>query len=93
MNERKYKYLTQGISEMPKCDRHNGYYVEVFYDTEKDEVYNHVHVSLGHNSWTEYHDDNVIRIGCFDKKVTKARLKELIEEKIAWNNMVNKKEQ
>lgn len=92
MEKRKYKYLVQAISEMPKYDNHNGYYVEVLYDMEKDEVYNHVHISLGHNSWTAYHDDNVIRIGCFGKKVTKARLKELIEEKIAWSKMVDKKE-
>lgn len=90
MKERKYKYLVQAISEMPKCDSHNGYYVEVLYDMEKDEVYCHTHVSLGDNSWTEYHDDNVIRIGNFRKKVTKARLKELIEEKIAWKKMVDK---
>lgn len=29
MKERKYKYLVQAIAEMPKRDRHNGYYVEV----------------------------------------------------------------
>lgn len=89
MKERKYKYLVQAIAEMPKYDRRNGYYVEVLYDMEKDEVYNHVHVSLGHNNWTEYHDDNVIRIGNFAQKVTKAQLKELIEEKIAWDERVN----
>ncbi len=83
MENRKYKYLVRAIAEMPKHDRHNGYYVEVFYNLETDEVYNHVHVSLGHNSWTQYHDENVIRIGNFDQKVTKAHLKELIKERIA----------
>lgn len=40
----------------------SGLYDEVFYDKATGEIWTVTQVSLGHNSWTEYHDPNVIKI-------------------------------
>lgn len=81
--ERKYKGLVKTISKIPKYDHYNGYYVEVFYDTETDEVWGITQVSLGFNSWTECRrNPEIIKIGDFTEKPTKKYLIELIEERM-----------
>lgn len=37
-------------------------YQEIFYDRSTGEVWAVYQYSLGHNSWTEYHDPDVIKI-------------------------------
>ena len=41
---------------------YSGRYVEIFYDRSTGEVWGNFHCSLGHNSWTEYHDPDVVKI-------------------------------
>lgn len=79
---KQYKNIQDAIDKMSPYDRRNGYYVEVFYDMSEDAVYSHAQCSLGFNSWTEYYDSDVIKIGNFVKKVSKKRLIEIIEERI-----------
>lgn len=37
-------------------------YTEIFYDTKTGEVWSIFQCSLGHNSWTEYHEKTIIKI-------------------------------
>lgn len=73
-DNKKYKGLVSAIAAMPKHDMHNGYYVEVFYDTELDKVYHRTQISLGFNSWTVFDDKAVIKIGNYTAKTTKKAL-------------------
>lgn len=85
---KQYKNIQNAIDKMSPYDRRNGYYVEVFYDIAEDEVYSHAQCSLDFNTWTEYHDPDVIKIGNFVKRVSKKRLIEAIEETVAFEMKV-----
>jgi hypothetical protein len=52
-------------------------YVQVNFDRETKEVWGDYHYSLGCNSWTEYHDLDIINIGNFSGKWT---LREIFDE-------------
>lgn len=41
---------------------YNGEYCEIFYDTKTGEVWAVWQVSLGQNTWTVYHDKNVVKV-------------------------------
>lgn len=41
---------------------YSGRYVEIFYDRSTGEVWGNFQYSLGQNSWTEYHDPDVVKI-------------------------------
>lgn len=79
--ERKYKNIQTALDKLPRYDRKNGYYVEIFYDTEEDEVWGIAQYSLGFNSWTEYRrNPEIVKIGNFTRKVSKNELIKYIEE-------------
>lgn len=81
--ERKYKGIEMALDKLPRYDRKNGYYVEIFYDTEEDEVWGITQYSLGFNSWTEYRrNPEIVKIGNFTYKVSKNKLIQYIEEAI-----------
>ena len=81
--ERKFHGIKTAVGEMPKYDRHDGLYLEVHYDLEEDRVYTDLHCSFGYNSWTVYHDPDVIPVGMCSERVTMAELKEDIRRAIA----------
>ena len=54
MENRKYIGLEDARAEMPVYDRHNGFYVEIHYDLDTDEVYATPHVDFGMWSHTRY---------------------------------------
>lgn len=79
--ERKYKNIQAALDKLPRYDRKNGYYVEIFYDTEEDEVRGIAQYSLGFNSWTEYRrNPEIVKIGNFTHKVSQNELIKYIEE-------------
>lgn len=79
--ERKYQNIQTVLDKLPRYDHKNGYYVEIFYDTEEDEVWGIAQYSLGFNSWTEYRrNPEIVKIGNFTHKVSKNELIEYIEE-------------
>ena len=80
---RKYHGIKKAVGEMPRYNRHDWTYLEVHYDLDEDEAYTHFHCSLGFNSWTEYHDPAVIRVGNYASCVTMAQLKADIKRAIA----------
>ena len=82
MENRKYTGLQEVIAEMPERDRHNGFYVEIHYDLDTDEVYATPHVDFGMWSRTVYDDPRIVRIGNFVRRVSAAKLKARIDEAV-----------
>ena len=41
---------------------YSGKYDEIFYDRKTGEIWTKFQYSLGQNSWTQYHDENIIKI-------------------------------
>ena len=80
---RKFHGIKAAVGEMPRRNNYDGTYLEVHYDMDEDEVYTHYHCCFGHNSWTEYHDPDVVFVGNYDERVTMAELKEDIWAAIA----------
>ena len=81
---RQYHGLEEARAEMPVYDRHNGFYVEIHYDLDTDEVYADAHVDFGMWSRTMYDDPRVIRVGNFARRVSAERLKERINEAASY---------
>lgn len=63
-NKHGYKMvgLKKAVSAMPG-ENYNGQYVQINYDKRDGQILANYHVSLGQNSWTEYHDKEIILIG------------------------------
>ena len=61
---------------------YSGEYLEIFYDKEKKEVWGKYHYSLGQNSWTEYQDENIIKICTTSEPMTMKEIEEQIKEKV-----------
>ena len=83
MKERKFHGVKAAVGEMASCNRYDGTYLEVHYDIEEDKVYTNFHCSLGGNSWTMYHDPDVIPVGTYSSPVKMAELKADIRRAIA----------
>lgn len=92
MNDRHYRGLEKAIDEMPDADLGNGFYIELHYNLDEDEVYTHKHVSLGYNHWTEYDDPHIVRIGFFAHKVLKEEIIKYIDDEIAFASAIKDKE-
>ncbi|WP_315273919.1 hypothetical protein [Selenomonas sputigena] len=82
MKNRKYIGLEDARAEMPVRDRRNGFYIEIHYDLDTDEVYATPHVDYGMWSRTVYDDPRVIRVGNFARRVSVEQLKERIDEAV-----------
>ena len=82
MENCKYTGLQEAIEEMPTHDQRNGFYVEIHYDLDTDEVYATPHVDFGMWSRTVYDDPRIVRIGNFARRVSAAKLKERIDEAV-----------
>ena len=80
--QRKFHGIKAAVGEMPRRNNYDGTYLEVHYDMDEDEVYTHYHCSFGHNSWTEYHDPDVVFVGFYDEPVTMKELCADIERAI-----------
>ncbi len=56
------KGLKKASGETMNYGPYDSRYDEVFYDISTGEVWTKFQCSLGQNSWTEYHDSNIIKI-------------------------------
>ena len=67
------------------CDY--GYYAqeydEIFYDRSTGEIWTVYQVSLGHNSWSEYHDADVIKVCNASMHMTMQEIADRIAERVA----------
>lgn len=54
------------------------YYLEVFYNKATHEAWYKEHWDYGHQSFTSYRDNDIVRIGNFDSPVTMKELEQTI---------------
>ena len=78
----KIKGIKKAVSELkanlPKNNTYySGIYMQVNFDTNSGKILTNYHYSLGHNSWTVYHDKAVIFIGNYIKP---AKMQEIIND-------------
>lgn len=61
----------------------DGRYNEIFYNTETGEVWAVFQCSLGHNTWTEYHDPAVIKICNATEHMTMQEIADAIQDRVS----------
>lgn len=62
---------------------YSGTYVELFFDRQTGKVWTKYQYSLGQNSWTLYHDDNVVKIGNYSSPATMQEIADAIASRLA----------
>ena len=62
-------------------------YLELFYNIETGESWTNYQYSIGHNTWTEYHDPHIIKIRNLCEPCTIEQIKKFIEDGIE-NNVI-----
>lgn len=82
--EMKIKGLKKVAGES-KCLQgyYSGRYLQLNYDRKTGEIWTDEHISLGQNSWTEYHDSNILVCGNICKPVTMQEIRQMVENAIA----------
>lgn len=75
-----------GLKKTSGLTKDYGYYspsyVEIFYDRGNGDVWGVYQYSLGHNSWTVYHDDNVLFICNTSDHMTMQEIVDAIVKKL-----------
>lgn len=79
----KIKGLKKASGETRNYGDYSDRYDEVFYNMESGEVWTVYQVSLGGNSWTEYHDANIIKICNAYHHMTMQQLADAIRDRVA----------
>lgn len=79
----KIKGLKKASGETMNYGTYDGRYVEVFFDKSTGEIWTEFQCSLGQNTWTEYHDSNVVKLVNATRHYTMAELRAMCEEVIA----------
>jgi len=66
MTINKYGYKMAGLKkaagETKQLSGRAGEYLELFYDKRTGEVWTKYQYSIGSNSWTVYHDPNIVKV-------------------------------
>lgn len=57
---------------------YSGRYVQISYDLRSGEILTNYHVSLGQNSWMQYHDHDVISVGNISEPATMQEISDMI---------------
>lgn len=87
MKKRNYKGIKKASGETVNWSPRSGGYTEVFYDMDADEVWTVDQISIGQNSWTEYHDPAIIKICNTTCHMTMKQIKEAIESAIQMQSL------
>ncbi len=82
LHELNIKGLKKASGETQDYGYYDGRYVEIFYDLSTGEVWTKFQCSLGQNSWTEYHDANIIKVCNATRHMTMQELADAIYEKV-----------
>jgi len=61
-------------------------YLQLNYDTSDGHAWTDQHCSLGHNSWTQYHDDTIINCGILTEPATMKEIEAMIERAVCEKN-------
>ena len=72
--------LRKACSATVNWSPRSGGYTEIFYDRSTGEIWTVDQVSLGHNSWTQYDDPNVIKICETSNHMTMQEIADRIHE-------------
>lgn len=78
----KIKGLKKASGETRNYGDYSDRYDEVFYNRASGEVWTVYQVSLGGNSWTEYHDPDIIKICNAYRHMTMQQLADAIRERV-----------
>lgn len=76
------KGLRKASGETSDYGAYSAMYSEIFYDRATGEVWTVLQCNLGQNSWTEYHDPNVIKVGNTQHHMTMQALADAIYEAV-----------
>lgn len=60
--------------------QYSGHYVQISYDRSTGEVVTNYHYSLGQNSWSQYHDSNIITVCNVSQPKTMQEIADLIAD-------------
>lgn len=63
---------------------YSGFYLQLNYNIETSEVWTDFLYSLGHNSWMQYHDRNIITICNLTSPMTTNEIRKIIEEEVEF---------
>lgn len=61
---------------------YSGSYVELFYDKSSGDVWGKFQHSLGQNSWTDYHDPDVIKVCTTSRHMTMQQIADAIFDRV-----------
>ena len=64
------KGLRKASGETDWGNPRHGNYTEIFWDQRTGEVWGVHQVSFGHNSWSEYHDPDIVKVCIADDHMT-----------------------
>lgn len=64
---------------------YSGSYVELFYDKSNGDVWGVFHHSMGQNSWTEYHDPDVLKVCTTSRHMTMQEIADCIRDRIDFD--------
>ncbi len=70
----------------------SGGYTQISYDRATGEVLTNDHVSLGYNSWTEYHDTAIIHVCNTSKHMTMQQIADAIADRVAMQRLADGEE-
>lgn len=63
---------------------YSGEYVQISYDMSTGDIYTDYHYSLGHNSWSEYHDSDIVTICNASEPMTMQEITDAIYEAVQY---------
>ena len=63
---------------------YSGQYLQISYDMATGDIYTNYHCSFGQNSWSEYHDSDIIRICNASDPMTMQDIADAIYEAVQY---------
>lgn len=63
---------------------YSGHYLQLNYNRSTGELFTNFHCSLGQNSWSVYHDKNIVRIGNMSEPHTMQEIADWVAEVMAY---------
>lgn len=77
------KGLRKASGETENYGSYSDKYNEIFYNLETGEVWTKFQCSLGQNSWTTYHDANIIKVCNTSRHMTMQQIADAIRDVVA----------
>lgn len=82
-NTLKMTGLKKASGETKDLTGAHGEYLQISYDTGTGQILTDYHVSLGQNSWSQYHDRNIITVCNATRPMKMEEIAQAIEDRIA----------